>query len=63
MTFVIGPPCADEDDVPAEWASAVRINRDFFAGLGSPGGASAVGVQPDHPQISALPSQPAQSHP
>jgi NAD-dependent dihydropyrimidine dehydrogenase PreA subunit len=48
-----------EDDVPAEWVSAVRINRDFFARLGSPGGASAVGVQPDHPQISALPSQPA----
>jgi NAD-dependent dihydropyrimidine dehydrogenase PreA subunit len=48
-----------EDDVPQEWASALRVNREFFSGLGSPGGASAVGVQEDHPQIAVLPPRPA----
>ena len=44
-----------EEDMPAEWGSALQINREFFAGIGSPGGASGAGVLPDHPRIAALP--------
>jgi ferredoxin len=43
-----------EDDVPQEWSAYVGVNSEFFAVLGSPGGASAVGIQPDHPAITAL---------
>lgn len=43
-----------EDDLPEASRAAMAINRDFFSALGSPGGASAVGVQPDHPLIAAM---------
>jgi NAD-dependent dihydropyrimidine dehydrogenase PreA subunit len=46
-----------ESDVPAEYRPYVQIERDFFAmtGLGSPGGAMAVGpVDVDHPSVAAL---------
>lgn len=47
-----------EDDLPAEWADYAAINRDFFADLGSPGGASALGPQNfDPPAVAALPPQ------
>ena len=49
-----------EDDVPDEWADYTRANIDFFdlKGLGSPGGAQAVGPQPyDDPMVAALPPQ------
>ena len=32
-----------EDDVPDQWSGYTQINADFFAELGSPGGASKVG--------------------
>ncbi len=46
-----------EDDVPAQWSAYTQANVDFFATLGSPGGASKVGVQPDVPLVAALPPQ------
>ena len=37
-----------EDDVPEQWKEYNKINSDFFADLGSPGGASKIGfVLPD----------------
>jgi NAD-dependent dihydropyrimidine dehydrogenase PreA subunit len=36
-----------EDDLPAEYESYRQMNAEFFAQLGSPGGASSVGVT-DH---------------
>ena len=47
-----------EDDVPAEWTDYTRANREFFADLGSPGGAVKLGPQDgDHPLVSALTRQ------
>jgi len=46
-----------EDDVPAQWSAYTAANVDFFATLGSPGGASKVGVQPDVPLVADLPPQ------
>jgi len=47
-----------EDDVPEQWAQYTQINADFFAELGSPGGASKVGMtHNDPPQIKSLPPQ------
>ncbi|MFI9011337.1 ferredoxin [Actinosynnema sp. NPDC053489] len=47
-----------EDDVPDEWKEYTKANVDFFAELGSPGGASKVGkVSADPPFIKALPPQ------
>jgi NAD-dependent dihydropyrimidine dehydrogenase PreA subunit len=46
-----------EPDIPAEYRRYVQIERDFFAltGLGSPGGANAVGELPmDHPAVASL---------
>jgi len=45
-----------EDDVPDEWKEFTPINADFFeddvTGLGSPGGAAAVGAaDKDHPKV------------
>lgn len=45
-----------EDDVPDEWKEFKAINVDFFnddvSGLGSPGGAAAVGAAgKDHPTV------------
>jgi NAD-dependent dihydropyrimidine dehydrogenase PreA subunit len=45
-----------EEDVPPEWSQYVRINREFFLEVGSPGGASKGGLRPDHPEIAALPA-------
>ncbi len=47
-----------EDDLPPEWAQYLQINRDYFADLGSPGGAAAVGVRPDPPAVAALDAKP-----
>jgi len=47
-----------EDDVPDEWADYTQANADFFARLGSPGGATKVGKVADDPQwIKDLPPQ------
>jgi NAD-dependent dihydropyrimidine dehydrogenase PreA subunit len=47
-----------EDDVPDKWADYYKANVEFFSELGSPGGASKVGViHSDHPLIAALPPQ------
>lgn len=47
-----------EDDLPEKWSDFLRANRDFFADLGSPGGASALGaVGHDDPMVAALPPQ------
>lgn len=47
-----------EDDVPDEWADYTQANADFFAKLGSPGGAGKVGKVADDPQwIKDLPPQ------
>ena len=45
-----------EDDVPAEWEEFTVINAEFFtddhSGLGSPGGAAAIGaVAADHKTV------------
>jgi hypothetical protein len=47
-----------EDDVPDEWQAYTKANVDFFAELGSPGGASKVGkVDRDVPPAADLPPQ------
>jgi NAD-dependent dihydropyrimidine dehydrogenase PreA subunit len=45
-----------EDDLPQQWNDYVRINADFFAELGSPGGASSMGMtENDPPAVRQLP--------
>src|SRR3984885_1383262 len=45
-----------EDDVPGQWRDYYRVNVDFFANIGSPGGASKVGkIHGDHPLVASLP--------
>ena len=47
-----------EDDVPDQWAGYTQHNADFFAELGSPGGASKVGTtHDDPPPVKNLPPQ------
>jgi NAD-dependent dihydropyrimidine dehydrogenase PreA subunit len=47
-----------EDDVPPTWKPFTKDNVDFFAELGSPGGASKVGPQPfDAPYVASLPQE------
>jgi hypothetical protein len=47
-----------EDDVPDQWKDYTKANADFFEELGSPGGASKVGlVDRDVPPASDLPPQ------
>jgi ferredoxin len=47
-----------EDDAPEQWKDYIQVNVDFFAELGSPGGASKVGVvNDDLPLIVELPPQ------
>jgi NAD-dependent dihydropyrimidine dehydrogenase PreA subunit len=47
-----------EDDVPADLSIFKDINRDFFATLGSPGGASKLGPTSNDPQyVRDLPPQ------
>jgi len=38
-----------QDDVPEQWQGYTAINADFFDELGSPGGASEVGVTANDP--------------
>ena len=45
-----------EDDVPAQWNQYMQINATFFVELGSPGGASNVGMtENDPPAVKQLP--------
>jgi NAD-dependent dihydropyrimidine dehydrogenase PreA subunit len=45
-----------EDDLPEQWAEYTQINADFFTEIGSPGGASKVGMSDnDPPQVMNLP--------
>jgi NAD-dependent dihydropyrimidine dehydrogenase PreA subunit len=47
-----------EDDVPEEWKDYYKANVEFFDDLGSPGGASKLGlIERDHAFIAALPPQ------
>ena len=47
-----------EDDLPEHWREYQTANAGFFDGLGSPGGASKLGViAHDHPLVAALPPQ------
>jgi NAD-dependent dihydropyrimidine dehydrogenase PreA subunit len=47
-----------EDDTPEEWKDYYKANVEFFDDLGSPGGASKLGlIEKDHPIIAALPPQ------
>ena len=39
-----------EDAVPEQWTRFIAANVDFFTELGSPGGATAVGLVPHDPQ-------------
>lgn len=46
-----------EADTPAQWRVFQSVNAEFFADLGSPGGASAVGkIRKDHPIAAGLPA-------
>ncbi|MFY2861603.1 ferredoxin [Mycobacterium sp. THU-M104] len=38
-----------EEDVPEEWTDYIQFNADFFAELGSPGGAARVGLTDNDP--------------
>ena len=45
-----------EDDLPEQWAEYTQTNADFFTEMGSPGGASKVGMSDnDPPQVMNLP--------
>src|SRR5436309_14318070 len=45
-----------EDDTPSKWKDYYTANVDFFADLGSPGGASKIGkIDKDQPLIEKLP--------
>jgi NAD-dependent dihydropyrimidine dehydrogenase PreA subunit len=49
-----------EDDLPAQWGDFRQVNADFFAELGSPGGASRIGATSHDPaQVLALPVKEA----
>ena len=49
-----------EDDLPSQWADYYKANVEFFDDLGSPGGASKLGIiHKDHPIVAALPPQTA----
>lgn len=46
-----------EDDLPEEWSDYYRANVDFFAEIGSPGGAAKLGPQNfDDKMITGLPA-------
>lgn len=52
-----------EDDVPEQWSAYTAANAEFFEGIGSPGGASKLGlIEKDHPIVSALPPQQIAEH-
>ncbi|CAB4333182.1 MAG: ferredoxin [Actinobacteria bacterium] len=47
-----------EEDLPAEFEPFKQVNVDFFATLGSPGGAARVGATSNDPEyVRALPPQ------
>ncbi len=47
-----------EDDVPAQYTDYTAANAEFFAELGSPGGAAKLGAQErDVPLVAAVPPQ------
>ncbi len=47
-----------EDDVPADQAPFIAANAEFFAEIGSPGGAAKHGpIASDHPLVVSLPPQ------
>lgn len=47
-----------EDDLPKDQAEYLDVNAEFFAEIGSPGGAAKFGVVDyDHPVVVALPPQ------
>ena len=47
-----------EDDVPEQWSGYTKANADFFAELGSPGGAAKVGKTDFDPEpVKSLPPQ------
>ncbi|MFJ5997454.1 ferredoxin [Streptomyces sp. NPDC092370] len=51
-----------QDDVPAEWGDHAGSNAEFFAGLGSPGGAGALGaLDHDSPLVRELPGAVARA--
>jgi NAD-dependent dihydropyrimidine dehydrogenase PreA subunit len=43
-----------EDDLPSEWSGFAQANGDFFAEIGSPGGAAKVGPLPYDASLVAL---------
>ena len=49
------------DDVPSEWQEYTTANAEFFADLGSPGGAAKLGpITSDHPLVAKSPrNEPA----
>jgi NAD-dependent dihydropyrimidine dehydrogenase PreA subunit len=52
-----------EDDVPEQWKEYTQANAEFFDDLGSPGGASKLGlIDKDHQLIAALPPQENGEH-
>ncbi|HUC59994.1 MAG TPA: ferredoxin [Streptosporangiaceae bacterium] len=49
-----------ENDLPGDKKDFYRVNVEFFARLGAPGGASGVGkIHADHPMVASLPQQAA----
>ncbi|GAA1510863.1 ferredoxin [Nocardioides humi] len=58
------PVCPQEaiyfdGELPEEWEAFVRVGREVFAEIGSPGGARRrEGVLEDHPHVAALPAGP-----
>ncbi|MEY3734445.1 MAG: hypothetical protein RL347_1804, partial [Actinomycetota bacterium] len=51
-----------EDDVPEEWSDYTAANAEFFADLGSPGGASKLGAQEfDAPLLASVPRKESEN--
>ena len=51
-----------EDDVPEEWNDYTAANAEFFADLGSPGGAAKLGAQDfDAPLLASVPRKESES--
>jgi ferredoxin len=52
-----------EDDTPEQWKDYSAANAAFFDELGSPGGASKLGlIERDAPAVAALPPQEHEGH-
>ncbi|MGW4597178.1 ferredoxin [Streptomyces sp. NPDC004457] len=51
-----------QDDLPADWADYLGVERDFFATVGAPGGASSQPpLETDHPAVAGEPQRTASS--